>query len=225
MLAHPSKLRHGRNEHQRQRRHCDSLTFGKIVQAGHALIQTNPRAIPGKPVLTYSRCCRSSSGGIRALTRNIQLQPFITWVSTVLGVNCATLATMIVAGIRRSARRPAPVALRRRSSAPVRSAGKMSYKHHEDRQCSTPGRQPITLRPAPQRGTARVHRAALFNSLSSMSATIPHTFGRLRPLSTRLRWIIASLVRAASIAAFAADTCALAVSGAARALTAAHVVI
>ncbi len=48
--------------------------------------------MPGTPVFTCCRCLLSSSGSMRALTRNISFSRSLA-VSTVFGVNWATLAT------------------------------------------------------------------------------------------------------------------------------------
>ena len=50
------------------------------------------QATPGRPVLTCSRCLASSARSMRALTRNMSFWRSLA-VSTVLGVNCAVLAT------------------------------------------------------------------------------------------------------------------------------------
>src|SRR5690606_5349152 len=64
-----------------------------VSASGHGLLLPSlSQAMPGKPVLTTSRCLRNRSGSMRALTRNISFWRSLA-ASTVFGGNCAVHAT------------------------------------------------------------------------------------------------------------------------------------
>src|SRR5690606_14642705 len=76
-------------------RAAGSLTHGSLTcnSAGQSRSASRRTwAMPGRPVLTCSGYFASSSGSMRALTRNTIFWRSL-WVSTVFGVNWATLAT------------------------------------------------------------------------------------------------------------------------------------
>mmetsp|Transcript_32976 Transcript_32976/g.77337 ORF Transcript_32976/g.77337 Transcript_32976/m.77337 type:complete len:391 (-) Transcript_32976:501-1673(-) len=90
-----------------------STTFDSAAGQG-CWASSRTQATPGSPVLTCSACFFSSSGAIWARTRNISFWRSLA-VSTVLGVNCAVLATKdTLAGMTR----PGAASSTRRTSLP-----------------------------------------------------------------------------------------------------------